>query len=36
MHENHIIFAPTGEKVVEISAYFEVLGTNFDSHCMMS
>ena len=29
MYEDHIIFALTGEKGVEISAYFEALGANF-------
>ena len=36
MHEYHIIFVLTGEKGVEISASFEALGANFDSHCVMS
>jgi len=36
MHEYHIIFVLTGEKGVEISACFEALGANFDSHCVMS
>ena len=36
MHEYHIIFVLTGEKVVEISVCFEALGANFDSHCLMS
>ena len=36
MHEYHIIFVLTGEKGVEISACFEALGANFDSHCVTS
>ena len=36
MHEYHIIFVLTGEKSVKISACFEALGANFDSHCVMS
>jgi len=36
MHECHIISVLTGEKGVEISACFEALGVNFDSHCVMS
>ena len=36
MHEYHIIFVLTGEKGVEISACFEALSANFDSHCVMS
>ena len=35
MHEYHIIFVLTGENGVEISACFEALGANFDSHCVM-
>ena len=36
MHEDHIIFALTGEKGVQISACFEALGANCDSHCVTS
>ena len=36
IHEYHIIFVLTGDKVVEISAWFEALGANIDSHCVMS
>jgi len=36
IHEDHIIFVLTGDKVVEISAWFEALGANIDSHCVMS
>ena len=36
MYEYHIIFVLTGEKGVEISACFEALGANFDSHCVTS
>ena len=36
MHEYHIIFVLVGEKGVEISACFEALGANFDSHYVMS
>ena len=35
LHEDHIIFALTGEKGVEISACFAALGANFDNHCVM-
>ena len=34
MHEDHIIFALTGKKGVEVSACFEALGVNIDSHCV--
>ena len=36
MHEDHIISALTGEKGVEISACFEALVANSDSHCVTS
>ena len=36
MHEDHIIFALTGEKGVKISACSEAPGANFDSHYMTS
>ena len=36
MHEYHIISVLAGQKGVEISAFFEALGANFDSHCVMS
>ena len=36
MHEDHIIFVLTDEKGVGISACFEAIGANFDSHCVIS